>query len=149
VNDQRDPKQGKDVIAALAELLDLDLLPVSKAEAEEHIREAGINPTDFEQRALAILRDIRAASPEDWRNSEHAAKDDKSIRDQVPLRDDLPPAELMRKIQALAEKLSEHSLGKREIAHQFRNLDRLTASDLAHYLRELEIIARTRGLDTD
>ena len=151
MNDKKTFPQDDELANALIELLDLGLIPDSLEDAETTIRNANIDIETLKKRSTAILRDVLAEFPDDWRN---IATDDigaaSTELEKKPLKLHLNEEEIKERIRNLIGRIMEHN--KSQISMPglaWRNLDKQSKEDLARLLRKFELIAGELGIEAE
>lgn len=133
----------KDIAQAFEALFDQALVPQSEEEADEIIREAGIDPEAWSDKMYALVQELLRSSPLNWRN---VSKDELSNKaealESIPKRLDKTKEELQELIQARLKRLN---LSPQKAPAAYRNREVLTKEDLASLLQELDYQLREEG----
>ena len=126
----------RDIANAFESLFDETLVPRSREEAEEIIREAGIDPEKWKNEMYAMAQSQIRESPLNWRNvnKEEITKRIKKL-ESIPKQLDKTKDELQELIQ---DRLNQLNLSPRQAPAAYRNREELTKEDLASLLQELE-----------
>jgi hypothetical protein len=149
MNDKKTFPQDDDLADALTELLDLGLIPDSLMDAETAIRNANIDIEALKKRSTAILRDVLAEFPDDWRNISTDDMEAASTElEKKPLKLHLNEAEIKERIQNLISRIVERNKSQVPIPGlAWRNLNKQSKEDLARMLRKFELIADEMGIE--
>jgi hypothetical protein len=151
MNDKKNFPQDDDLANTLTELLDLGLIPDSLEDAETTIRSSNIDLETLKRKSIAILRDVLAEFPDDWRN---IATDDigaaSTDLEKKPLKLYLNEEEIKERIRNLISRITEHNKNQVSIPGlAWRNLDKQSKEDLARLLRKFELIAGELGIEAE
>jgi hypothetical protein len=149
MNEKKFPGQDDRLAAALAAILDLDLLPDTVAEAETLLRREKINVDNLRRRAAASLREISGEFSDDWRNAgANSMEATVSELETRPLQLELSAQQLRDRIQALFESIgARHGSQSPMPSLGWRNLEEQSKEDLARLLRKVEYVAEELGIE--
>ena len=149
MNDKKTFPQDDDLANVLNELLDLGLIPDSLEDAEITVRSAHIDIETLKKRSTAILRNVLAEFPDDWRNiTTNDIEAASTELEKKPLKLHLNEEELKDRIQNLIRRIVERNKSQVPIPGlAWRNLNKQSKEDLARLLRKFEIIADEEGVE--
>lgn len=135
-NNKDNKVTDRDIVNAFESLFDEVLVPQSIEEAEEIIRQAGVDPEEWKNEMYAMVQGMLRESPLNWRNvkKEELTKKIKELEN-IPKRLDKTKEELQELIQ---NRLDDLNLSLQQAPAAYRNREELTKEDLASLLQELE-----------
>lgn len=126
----------RDVANAFTALFEVVLVPQSKEEAEEIIRQKGIDLEKWNAEMYVMAQELLRSSPLNWRNVNQAELSQKVKRlESIPKRLDKTKEQLQDLIR---QRLDELNLSPQQVPVAHRNQEELTKEDLASLLQELE-----------
>jgi len=140
----RPHKTDEDIIREIDRLFEEIPEPSTDEEIKNYLIDAGYNPEDLKTKGLEFANNLMAKN---WRFVTSEEIDEISMEiNKIPLREDWNRNQLLQAIRKASELLSQ---GGGEPALAFRKLEKLTDTDLASVLQELEFNARAKGLKLD
>lgn len=143
---RKPPSTDAELIGRVGELFDA-VPPEGQAEAEEVLREAGLDPDSVGDRLAQFAKDTLARSPLNWRHRAKAERE-KTLAQFEEYRQGQPRAASDLKAQIMGILARQPHLGSLPtVRAHFHKLEQTSSKDLESLLAELEFLEQQSGLE--
>jgi uncharacterized protein Smg (DUF494 family) len=139
------PQTDEQLAKTFADLLD-QLVPEDPEEIEELLQEVGLNRKDIRARISALVEELKATTPLDWRNADRRIEEVKAKREQIGV--NLP--QNREDLLHMLEQLMSQPKGQKILAGvKFRNKEpeKMTDEELRTLVQD--VLFASSNLDED
>lgn len=143
---KKNKRTDEEIVAAFERLFDESLVPNSTQEAQEIIRNAGINPSAFLENMNSLTERILAESPHNWRNQkDDEIEEARTSLSRINIPKGLSKQQLLDSIDSLLKKFPTGLPRSLQLAH--RNATEQSQDDLAYLYQEILHQLAEAGID--
>jgi hypothetical protein len=135
-NDHLVPQNDEEIVDAFVDLLS-EIVPEDREEIEMLLVEAGLDPEKVRQQASALIKDLRARTPLDWRNRREYLEE---VRGRHGRAGSNLPSDRQGLLERLSELLSNPSLKRVHAHYRDRKPEELSDEELRSLVHDLEFI---------